>query len=231
VNNEQSQQRQMEFLAGIANRLGRPRITTPPEHPYRGAPDFWQQYELTPEQRVKSFVKNWTGLGGVAQRFSDKEALANYLVYLANILQAKYLLRWNHELLQSLNLEARLPEVEMTVWQADSELNLKAQAAGADIGLVVADHAVAHTGTICVTSDAGKGRSVSLLPTALVAILRAQDIQTRMGEVLATLQTQFGNALPAGVHFITGPSRSADIENDLTIGVHGPGMVYALILE
>ena len=44
------------------------------------------------------------------------------------------------------------------------------------------------------------------------------------------LDEQGREELPAGVHFISGPSRSSDIENDLTIGVHGPGIVYAIIL-
>jgi L-lactate dehydrogenase complex protein LldG len=39
------------------------------------------------------------------------------------------------------------------------------------------------------------------------------------------------NQLPAAINFITGPSRSSDIENDMTIGVHGPKKVYALILR
>ncbi|MBL0387576.1 LUD domain-containing protein [Tumebacillus sp. ITR2] len=228
--NEQSQQRQHAFLDGIANRLGRPRLTEKPAHPHRGAPDFWQRYEISEEERVALFVHNWNGLGGIVRRFSEKEALSAFVAEVADTLGAKNLVRWDHELLQDLNVEARLPHVEMTVWNSDDALNLKAKAAGADIGIVVADHAIAQTGTVCVTSDAGKGRSVSLLPTALITIIQVEDLKTRMGEVLTALQTQYGTTLPAGVHFITGPSRSADIENDLTIGVHGPGIVYALLL-
>ncbi|OXM13846.1 lactate utilization protein C [Paenibacillus herberti] len=105
-----------------------------------------------------------------------------------------------------------------------------AHAAEADFGVVLADHAVAYTASVVVKSAAYKGRSVSLLPTALFVIIPRDRLKTRLGEVLQPLDEAGRAALPAGIHFISGPSRSADIENDLTIGVHGPGIVYALLI-
>lgn len=223
-------EREEQFLDLLAERLGRPRQTTAPEHPFRGAPDFWQEYELTEAQRVELFLQNWKGNGGAAERFATREALVEYIVAEAQRLGARYLVRWDEELLDSLGLEARLPDAELTVWNRDQSVDHLGKAAGSDIGIVVADWAIAHTGTVVTVSGAGQGRSVSLLPTAMMAVVRAQDIKTRMGEVMTFLHERFGKQLPAGVHFITGPSRSADIENDLTIGVHGPGVVYVLVL-
>lgn len=228
---EQAKAREGEFLDGLARRLNRGRITEAPQHPFRGAPDFWRGYELSGEQRVELFMKNWASLGGVVQRFADEDGLSDYIADVALSLQAKYLIRFDHPLLEGLELENQLPEVEMTVWQEDATEDLKAKAAGADIGIAVVDYAIAHTGTVVVASGGNRGRSVSLLPTAFMAVIRAESIRTRMGEVMEELQKRFGHNLPAGVHFISGPSRSADIENDLTIGVHGPGIVYALILD
>lgn len=54
----------------------------------------------------------------------------------------------------------------------------------ADIGIVIADYAVAYTGSITVLSSEDKGRSVSLLPTALIAIVPLERLKTRLGEVL-----------------------------------------------
>ncbi|SDS35411.1 L-lactate utilization protein LutC, contains LUD domain [Paenibacillaceae bacterium GAS479] len=105
-----------------------------------------------------------------------------------------------------------------------------AHAAEADFGVVLADHAVAYTASVVVKSAAYKGRSVSLLPTVLFVIIPRDRLKTRLGEVLQPLDEAGRAALPAGIHFISGPSRSADIENDLTIGVHGPGIVYALLI-
>jgi L-lactate dehydrogenase complex protein LldG len=228
---ERSKGKEGGFLSRIAKRLNRTPIQEAPKHPFRGAPDFWQAYALTEEERVLAFMKSWNQLGGVVKRFSKPSALKQYICDVASMMQAKYALRWEHPLLDELQIEGSLPDVEMTVWQAESDVDLLAKAAGADIGIVVADYAIADTGTVVTLSAPERGRSVSLLPTAFLAIIRAETIKTRMGEVMAALHKQFGNQLPAGVHFITGPSRSADIENDLTIGVHGPGIVYALILD
>jgi L-lactate dehydrogenase complex protein LldG len=63
-----------------------------------------------------------------------------------------------------------------------------------------------------------------------MAILPVERLQTRLGEVMIRFDASGRESLPAGIHFISGPSRSSDIENDLTIGVHGPGVVYALLV-
>lgn len=106
----------------------------------------------------------------------------------------------------------------------------KARSAEADIGIVMADHAVAYTGSVAVMSSPHKGRSVSLLPTVLIIVIPVSRLKTRLGEVLLQFDELGAGQLPAGIHFISGPSRSSDIENDLTIGVHGPGIVYAIIV-
>ncbi len=227
----QAREKEEAFFAHIANRLGRPRITQAPKHPYRGVPDFWRSYELPKEERITLFMKNWSGLGGEARRFFSREDLVAFIRGVVDKMGARHLLRAKHPLLEEMGLDEQLAGVEMTVWQKSSQVNLLEKAAGADIGITVVDFAIAHTGTVVVTSGATKGRSISLLPTAFMAVIRAEDIKTRMGEVMAEIQKWNGGGMPAGIHFITGPSRSADIENDLTIGVHGPGIVFALILD
>lgn len=101
------------------------------------------------------------------------------------------------------------------------------------LGIVWADYAVANTGTLVLLARGGRGRSVSLLTDTLFAVVRADRLVTRMGEAFEAIRRDYPEAaaMPSSINLITGPSRSADIENDLTIGIHGPGRVYALILE
>ncbi len=65
-----------------------------------------------------------------------------------------------------------------------SEENWRARAAEADFGVVMADYAAAYTGSITVLSSKDKGRSVSLLPTVLMAIIPVDRLKTRLGEIM-----------------------------------------------
>jgi L-lactate dehydrogenase complex protein LldG len=148
----------------------------------------------------------------------------------------KQVIRSDHPLLEEMRVDVRLKQAEVHVWKQETGESgglsrLLEKAAGADLGIAVVDFAIAHTGTVVIASGPSQGRSISLLPTAFMGIVKASAIKTRMGEVLREIAAWNGNGLPAGIHFITGPSRSADIENDLTIGVHGPGIVCALVLD
>ncbi len=226
---ERSKRRQEEFLNNIRTRLGRSSNT--PVHPFRGAPDFWLNYDLTQQERIDLFMENWRKVGGEAIQVGSMEEAKTYISDVTQTMQARYLLCFDQPELVEMKLAQTCPGTDVTFWNPDRESELLAKAAGTDIGIGIVDYAVAHTGTILAMSNPYKGRAISLLPTAFMAVIKAETIRTRMGEVLKEVRgLHEAGEMPAGVHFVTGPSRSADIENDLTIGVHGPGVMYAVVV-
>lgn len=227
---EKSRRRQEKFMDDIAAKLQRPRLRHAPTHVFRGAPDFWHELEWDEEQRIQAFTDNFVSVGAHIVRVQDLGEAARFITNKAHELSAKYLIRQNEQVLNDLGLEEQLPDVQISVWNSAPEVDWKARAAEADIGIVMADYATAYTGSVTVLSSPEKGRSVSLLPTVLVLIIPVQRLYTRLGETLHRFDEAGREQLPAGIHFISGPSRSSDIENDLTIGVHGPGVVYGVIV-
>lgn len=226
---EKSLRQQEHFIGNIKQRLGRRgQGGEPPAHPFKGAPDFWKEFELEQDDRIHLFMDNWKKAGGHAIQLKSMEEAKQFIVKLSEELSAKQLLLQNQEELHAMELDRSLHDAVVKVWHMQQGV---ATAAGADIGVVVVDYAAAYTGSIIVTSSPDKGRSVSLLPTVMIAIIPADRLFTRVGQVLAHFNGSIREKMPAGIHFISGPSRSADIENDLTIGVHGPGIIYALIVS
>ncbi|MDQ8736328.1 LUD domain-containing protein [Paenibacillus sp. LHD-38] len=226
----ESKAKQEQFMNGIAAKLRHPRMYEKPQHPFRGAPDFWNAFEWSEEERIQAFTDNFLSVGGHIARLPSMEEAKAFIVQKAEEMSAKYVIRQNQPELDALALEDSLTEAKVSTWNTDDEQYWRARAAEADFGIVVADHAVAYTGSVTVLSAPNKGRSVSLLPTVLIIIIPIERLKTRLGEVLVTFDEAGREQLPAGIHFISGPSRSSDIENDLTIGVHGPGIVYALLV-
>lgn len=96
-----------------------------------------------------------------------------------------------------------------------------------DVGVTSAQAGIAETGTLVLDSSVDRNRLVSLVPPVHIAILDASRIYTTLGETLAALQS--GDEISPAITFITGPSRTADIELTLTIGVHGPQELYVII--
>lgn len=229
----QSLKKQAAFITNISQRLGHPKMTAAPQHTFRGAPSFWSEKVWTKEQRIHQFSLNFTEVGAHVTEVHSLEEASEFIKLKSIELGAKKVIRQDEPILSQLNLEAKLEGVQtdVLVWNSNPQINWKAEAAQADFGIVRAEAAVAYTGSIVVKSSKEKGRSVSLLPTVLFIIIPESVIVTRLGEVLKTFDEVGRVNLPAGIHFISGPSRSSDIENDLTIGVHGPGIVFALVVN
>lgn len=96
-----------------------------------------------------------------------------------------------------------------------------------DVGISTAQAAIAETGTLVLDSARERHRFVSLVPPVHIAIIDAASIFQTLSEALAFIH-QNNNINPA-VTFITGPSRTADIELTLAIGVHGPQELHVII--
>lgn len=99
--------------------------------------------------------------------------------------------------------------------------------AKAEVGFTGCDAAIAETGSLVMLSTRGKSRAISLLPPVHLALVRRSDLYFSMGEFLRARSESISNV--ASCTFITGPSRTADIELTLTLGVHGPGRVAVVI--
>ena len=102
----------------------------------------------------------------------------------------------------------------------------EAQAA-ADVGVTGCDGAIAETGSLVLLAGDGRPRAASLLPPVHLAVVRRAEIRFSMGEYFRDRAGAIASASSCMV--VTGPSRTADIELTLTLGVHGPGKVIVVV--
>ncbi len=101
----------------------------------------------------------------------------------------------------------------------------------ADLGITGAAFGMATTGTVALSSTLAGGRAVALLPPVFLALLPESRIVASHSEVWRRMGEHFPDGPPSQLLFVTGPSRSADIEFTLTVGVHGPRSVWVGILD
>ena len=114
--------------------------------------------------------------------------------------------------------KAALTEAGISV-QLEADESIQAGITGALAG-------IAETGTLVIQGGEGQPLSASLLPEVYIAVLRASDIEGNLAKVLNLRKVE---SYPSVV-LVSGPSRTADIEMTLTIGVHGPGELHVFIV-
>ncbi|MEX2415358.1 MAG: LUD domain-containing protein, partial [Paenibacillaceae bacterium] len=231
------------FMQNIASRLGRREpLKEAPINPVRGVPEHYKAIDLNVREKIELFAHNWTALSGqvlVVPKAEAKETIAVYLEKVIGELQVSGVSMWEHAELLELGLEQQLRALNvMTVpWRI---MDTKEEASGisnsnvsnrtnwsgrnkllqfterCELGIVYPDYVIANTSTLVLQARGGQGRSVSLLPSSLIAIFSADRLVTRMGEALQGIRDTYptNKDYPSSVNMITGPSRSADIEND-----------------
>ena len=98
-----------------------------------------------------------------------------------------------------------------------------------DIGITSADYVLADTGTLVMLASPQEARLISLLPPAHIAVVPRSCILTGLDELFTVLPRPAEQT--SSMVLITGPSRTADIEQILVRGVHGPGKITVVIAE
>jgi L-lactate dehydrogenase complex protein LldG len=97
-----------------------------------------------------------------------------------------------------------------------------------DCGVTDVTYAVAESGSLVIRASAGHGRALSLVPPIHVAILEPKNFVPDLIDVFERLGK---DGDPTSITFITGPSKTSDIEMNLVVGVHGPCKVQLFILQ
>ena len=171
--------------------------------------------------RIAAFSAALEALAGKAYCAHSKE---DAVAHVAGLIAGKTAIASNAPLLSECGVTA-LPGVRTGVYD---RAELRELCASCDIGITCAEYALADTGSLVMFSSAEEARMISLLPPAHIALLPRERILTGLDELL-TVQ-----ALPAdrssSMVLITGPSRTADIEQILVRGVHGPGQIHVIIV-
>ncbi len=97
-----------------------------------------------------------------------------------------------------------------------------AEMEASDAGLTECEALVAQTGSVLVSAKSSGGRALSVLPPHHIVVARASQMVADLGAAFAGLKAKYGEQYPSFLSFITGPSRTGDIERILVLGAHGP---------
>lgn len=114
-------------------------------------------------------------------------------------------------------------------WEADASFE-KQRLEGCDAGVTTCESIVAQLGAILVSSATSGGRALSILPHVHVVVAQASQVVPDLGSALALAKARHGDQLPSMLSFITGPSRTGDIERILVLGAHGPKELYVVLI-
>ncbi|MBC7879599.1 MAG: lactate utilization protein [Anaerolineales bacterium] len=210
------------ILENIRKSLGRTdQISSPQGAPLSLRPAIYQPRQPeSVESEIETFLNEIKKLSGIGQKLSPdgidfalETLITDQNIRTATVWQTPHLRQLGvTEILNSFNIKLISPNAD------------KHEMAQCDLGITEADFLLPETGTLALYSSTEKPRAVSLLPRIHLAIVRPEILRADMHQVFA--EAKNSNYLV----FITGPSRTADIELTVTLGVHGPKNLYVWVI-
>lgn len=181
-----------------------------------------QRVALEPSALVDLFVSKATNAAATVERVAGLDAIPAAV--------AAYLAREN---LPAQLAVAPDPQLEDVPWQNRPLLVLRRGIAReTDTTSVTAAFAgIAETGTLMLTSGPQSPTTLNFLPETHIVVLRRGQVVGALEDAWDRLRGRQGHAMPRTVNFVTGPSRSADIGQQLQMGAHGPRRLHIILVD
>ncbi|HUC84487.1 MAG TPA: LUD domain-containing protein [Candidatus Acidoferrales bacterium] len=188
----------------------------PAEPPVTHAREWLPAVGDSTEEQFELFARNCTDLKATFLRLASRDELKAALVHIRDAEKWQRIASHAGELsnfaCQALGLPALL-----TDHGYDAQALEKC-----DAGITECDALIAQTGGVAVTSRSTGGRALTILPPHHVVIARQEQLVPDLPAAFALLQRKYAPNFPSMISFITGPSRTGDIERILVLGAHGP---------
>ena len=159
-------------------------------------------------------------------RCATKKEISDKLIEISKQESWKKIFTHSHPL-----LDAVLPELDaITIQKTDGGYEVP-DLESADAGITGCESLIAQTGSILVTPQSAGGRVLSVLPPHHLVIASTRQIVRDLKVAFQQLKNTYGEQIPRYISFITGPSRTGDIERILVLGAHGPKKLTVLLLD
>ncbi|HEY5041289.1 MAG TPA: LUD domain-containing protein [Verrucomicrobiae bacterium] len=168
------------------------------------------------EEQLALFQKNAAELKADFQLFTSRDELKAALAKISAAENWKRIASHRGELIDSVSGSLDLPICFMDKNYDIIELEM------CDVGISECDALVAQTGSVLVTNRSAGGRALSVLPPHHVVLARREQLVADLPAAFELLQQKYAGNFPSMISFITGPSRTGDIERILVLGAHGP---------
>jgi L-lactate dehydrogenase complex protein LldG len=203
--------------------------TRPPE-PLPSSDRIRSECKRLRDELINQFESELAGVGGHVHRSSSIDAAGELIGRLAAETDARTAVAWSRGVLERLTLSDLVKKgVSKVIYDGESSAEEFVSAAvQADLGVSGVDFALADTGTLVLLTGEGRPRTASLLPPIHIAVMTEDQIIRGLDDLFGLLRIRSENA-PSAITFITGPSRTADIEMTLVVGVHGPQQLHVVV--
>jgi len=178
----------------------------------------------TLEQQIELFQKNAGDLRAEFRACATVSEAAAHVKSLATAGGWKKIGRHSGELTDAIARELGLPEVLTGNGYAVNDLE------SCDAGLTGCEVLVAQTGSVLVSAPSAGGRALSVLPPHHIVLARRSQVVPDLSVALQRVQEKYRDKFPSMLSFISGPSRTGDIERILVLGAHGPKKLTILLL-
>ena len=183
-----------------------------------------------------AFAAEVDAVGGHARVVLDDAEACRVLGELLRQFEPRSALCWQHPVLERLGVPRILASHGIVQFDYANLAPLtpderRQRILAADIGITSCDRAIAETGSLVMQSGPGHERVASLLPPVHIALITQSQIVPDLLDVFSHLHNAGLEKLPSNITLITGPSKTGDIELQLTTGVHGPGKWHVIVIR